>query len=414
MAWKGKKRWTLIIAWFLFLAIVWALGTHPALMMPYVSKMATNHFLRDSGSNLTVKNWSGSLLGDLELHGVDLELQLDRGASANISVDTLSLQYGFLDLIRQPVRISGFHAKGVELFAMRGTPVAPGDGTLPSNPFKMPRLAIGAVSIDRASIALSDSKGRLQQSIPEFNWAGSIVVDEEIVINSTDSEINYASRNTLLQNLSGTLKYNNSAIVFSDVTVEADSTSFEIEGHRLHSGELDFTVTGKSIATADVEELLEIPLGFEASGDAIFAITGRPDSLAMDIHYDGVIENYELSGMHGKCVLKNEILKWSEINTVVNGAEFNGVGFFDVSNNDLYFELEGNANNVNVAENIVPGVALPESNCNGWIQVRRRNSSNETFVEAKVEDGFISILPFETCDVDIFANSDGVDIRGLN
>ncbi|MCP4143889.1 MAG: hypothetical protein GY752_01250, partial [bacterium] len=47
-------------------------------------------------------------------------------------------------------------------------------------------------------------------------------------------------------------------------------------------------------------------------------------------------------------------------------------------------------------------------------QVRRRNSSNETFVEAKVEDGFISILPFETCDVDIFANSDGVDIRGLN
>ncbi len=414
MAWKGKKRWTLIIAWFLFLAIVWALGTHPALMMPYVSKMATNHFLRDSGSNLTVKNWSGSLLGDLELHGVDLTLELERGASANISVDTLSLQYGFLDLIRQPVHISGFHAKGVELFAIRGTPVAPGDGTLPSNPFKMPRLSVGTVSIDGASIALSDSKGRLQQSIPEFNWAGSVVVDKEIVIESTDSKINYSSRNTMLENLSGTLKYNNSAIVFSGISVEADSTSFEIDGQRLHSGELDFTVTGKRIAIQDVEELLDITLGFNASGDASFVIAGRPDSLAMDIHYDGIIENYELSGMHGKCILENEILKWSEINTGVNGAEFDGVGLFDLSNNDLYFELEGNASNINVAENIVPGVALPESDCNGWVQIRRRNSSNETFVNAEVSDGFISILPFETCDVDIYANSDGVDIRDLN
>ena len=414
MAWKGKKRWSLIIAWFLFLAIVWALGTHPALMMPYVSKLATNHFLRDSGSNLTVKNWSGSLLGDLELLGVELELQLDRGASANVSIDTLSLQYGFLDLVRQPVRISGVHAKGVELFAIRGTPVTSGDGTLPSNPFKMPRLAIGTVSIDRASIALSDSKGRLQQSIPEFNWAGSIVVDDEIVIESTDSKINYASRNTLLRNLSGTVKYNNSAIVFSGVSVHADSTSFEIDGQRLHTGELDVTVAGKHIAIQDVEELLDITLGFKASGDADFAITGRPDSLAMDIHYDGVIENYELNGMHGKCILKNEILEWTEINTVVNGAEFAGVGFFDLSNNDLYFELEGDASNINVAENIVPGVALPESNCNGSVLIKRRNSSNETFVEAKVADGFISVLPFETCDVNIYANSDGVDIRGLD
>ena len=309
MAWKGKKRWSLIIAWFLFLAIVWVLGTHPALMMPYVSKLATNHFLRGSGSNLTVKNWSGSLLGDLELHGVDLTLQLERGASANISVDTLSLQYGFLDLIRQPVRISGFHAKGVELYAIRGTPVAPGNATLPSNPFKMPRLAVGSVSIDRASVALSDSKGRLQHSIPEFNWAGSIVVDDGIVINSTDSDIYYASRNTLLENLSGTVRYNKSAIVFSGVSVEADSTSFEIDGNRLHTGELDFTVTGERIAVQNIEELLEITLGFNATGDASFAITGRPDSLAMDIHYDGIIENYELSGMHGKCVLENEILK---------------------------------------------------------------------------------------------------------
>lgn len=414
MALKGKKRWTLIIAWFLFLAIVWALGTHPALMMPYVSKLATNHFLRDSGSNLTVKNWSGSLLGDLELHGIDLTLQLERGASANISVDTLSLQYGFLDLLRQPVRISGFHAKGVELFAIRGTPVASGEGTLPGNPFKMPKLAIGSVSIDRASIALSDSKGRLQQSIPEFNWAGSVIVDQEIVIESKDSDINYASRNTLLQNLSGTLKYNDSAIVFSGVTVEADSTSFEIEGSRRHSGELDFIVTGKRIDIEDVEELLEIPLGFNATGDASFAITGRPDSLAMDINYDGIIEGYKLIAMHGKCVLENEVLKWSEINTEINGADFDGVGFFDVSNNDLYFELEGNASNINIAEDVVPGVVLPESNCSGSVLIKRRNSSNETFVEATVADGFLSILPFEKCDVDIYANSDGVDIRNLN
>jgi hypothetical protein len=414
LVWKGKKRWTLIVAWFLLLAIVWVIGTHPALMMPYLSKLASNHFLRGSGSNLTVQNWSGSLLGDLQLHGVNLELQLENDASVYMTVDTLSLQYGFLDLVKQPVRFSGVHANGVDLFASRGTQVVSSNQTLRVNPFRMPKMSIGHATVENMNISLSDHDGKIIQSIPELNWTGSVVVDNDIEVKSIDSDIYLESQNTELDHLSGIVKYSDSAISFIGLTVDADSTSYEIDGHRMHSGELDLSIIGHRVVIQDVEELLDMSLGFEASGDVDLAITGRLDSLVLDVNYDGVLEDYRLKKMHGLCLFKDNILSWSEISTEINGAEFNGDGFFDVSNNDVYFELQGSASNINLAEGFVPGVVLPQSNAAGSISIKRSDSNNETIITASVKDGHISILPFEECRVLVVANSTGVDIQQLD
>ncbi len=410
----GKKRWTLLLALALVTAAVGWVVTHPDLLTPYFARLATRHLLRDSDGDLKIGAFSGNMLTGLKLYDVTLSLRGERGAAIDVGVDTLSVDYSFGELLKSPLRLRHVGVSGAVCLARRGEPLTDDTTVEPGGPFTLPRFRVDDLQVVRSSITLSGPTGRIEEEVRGIVWRGTVKADTALALVCRSGDLDWISRDSRFEDLNGLVVVDHDRIGTEQLTGALNGHGVTVAGHRRHDGELSLRITAESTSTPEVEELIDMTLGFKASGGARLDLTTRSDSLWLDISFQGELEGYRLEGLQGHCLLADGRLVWDQLEGRINGAWFTGNGSFDVRDpDDVTFQLRGDVADVDLARGLVPDVILPESGGWGWINLWRRDRTNHTRVSGWLRDGYIAAVPFDSVSVSLEADDSGVTFHAL-
>ncbi|MDO9694589.1 MAG: translocation/assembly module TamB domain-containing protein [Candidatus Latescibacteria bacterium] len=408
-------RWTLLLALALFLGAVAYVGTHPRLLAPWFARLATNHLLRGSDGSIRIREIAGNPLKGLELHDATLSLHGERGAVVVVGIDTLQLQYDFRELLRGTLALRRVTVAGAEIRARRGAPRAPGEPAVPGSPFDLPAFRVDDLTVRRALLVVSGADGRVEEQITSLDWRGGVRADGGLVLACRDADIDWASRATRLRDLTGYVEVDDAGVSVRQLSALVNGSHVTCEGSRRHDGDLDLDISALDVSVPEVENLIDMTLGFVARGDAQMRLKARGDTVSFDVGFTGELEGYRLDGMSGRAVLSPTELVWDSLEGRINGAWFAGDGVFDVTDPlDVTFVLEGDVADVDLSQGLVPETDLPPTGGHGWLHLWRRDAADLTQVSGWLSDGFIADVPFDTMRVEVDADPAGVTFRTLD
>ncbi len=415
MRWRmGKKRWTLLLALMLVAGGLLWVANHPELLTPYFARLATRHLLRDSDGDLQIGSFSGNMLTGLELYDVTLSLRGERGAAVDVGIDTLAVDYRFSELLRDPLRLRRVSVSGAECLARRGDAPDPDAAAEPGSPFSLPRFRIDDLDVRRSSVSISGPQGRVEEVLEDVAWRGTVKADTALVLVCQRGDLGWCSRDTEIRDLHGLVTVDGERIAVQQISCAINDHEVTAAGHRTHGGDLSLRLTADDVSTFEVEELIDMSLGFVAAGDTRLQLTTRADSLWLDISFQGELEGYALDGMQGSSLLADDVLYWRRLEGRINGAWFSGTGSFDLHDaDDVSFQLNGDVSDVNLAHGLVPDMELPETDGWGWMNLWRRDGTDQTRVSGWLREGHLAGVPFDSVRVSLDGDAAGVTFHEL-
>ncbi|MBC8424503.1 hypothetical protein H8E07_10300, partial [bacterium] len=410
----GKKRWTLLLALGLVAGgLLWVVN-HPELLTPYFARLATRHLLRDSDGDLQIGSFSGNMLTGLRLYDVTLSLRGERGAAVDVGIDTLTVDYRFSELLQAPLRLRHVAVSGAECLARRGEAPDPETAAEPGGPFTLPRFRVDDLDVRRSTMSISGPRGRVEEVFDGIAWRGTVKADTSLVLVCQRGELAWPSRDTVIRDLHGLVTVDGERITAEQISCGVNEHEVTAAGHRTHGGDVSLRVTADDISTGEIEELIDMSLGFAAAGDTRLHLTTRADSLWLDISFRGELEGYELEGMQGASLLADDVLTWHSLEGRINGAWFSGTGAFDLHDAaDVSFQLRGDVSDVNLARGLVPDMELPETDGWGWLNLWRRDGTDETRISGWLRDGHLAGVPFDSVRVSLEGDTAGVTFHEL-
>ena len=411
---RHTTRWTL---WLLLLIVLgggaW-LASRPSILAPYFSRLVTRNLLRENGQ-FQFGDLSGSLLSDVELTDVSITLRGRNNALAIVGVDTLRLEYGLRELLRKAPRIRRMELIGAEILTRRGRSPETGADTAPASPFSLPALQCDDLVVEDSSFAMANQFGQRRQNVPILNWRGTLKTGAELVLVSRDSDIWWETHAGRIENLEGVIRVDHSALTFQKIKVRVNDRDYALSGRRDHRGALLLEVEARNASAADIEDLIDIPLGFQAEGAVDLTLTARRDTVEMEYNFDGLLEGYDIQDFTGRCRLVGNELYWRHMDGRINGARFSGTGDFDIADpQDLVMRLVGNVSDVDLSSGLVPDVDLPRTDGWGRLDLWRRFGTDETRVIGWLREGRLDTVPFDSVYVDISAVSDSVTFNAFD
>jgi len=410
----GRKRWTLLLALGLVAGAVGWVATHPEILTPYFARLATRHLLRDSEGDIEIGSFSGNMLTGLRLYDVTLSLEGERGAAVDVGIDTLAVDYRLSELLRSPLRLRRLVVTGAECLARRGDAPGPEDETQPGGPFSLPRFRIDDLEVRRSSATVSGPRGRVEEAFSEIDWRGTVKADTSLALVCQRGGLRWESRDSVIRDLHGLVTVDGRRIAAQQISLGLNDHAVTASGHRTHDGELSVRVTADDISTFEIEELIDTALGFNAVGDTRMHLVARADSLWLDISFQGELEGYHMEGMQGTSLLADEVLVWDRLEGRVNGAWFSGTGAFDLHDaDDVSFQLRGDVSDVDLARGLVPDQDLPATDGWGWMNLWRRDGTDQTRVSGWLREGHLAGVPFDSLSVSLEGDGAGVTFHGL-
>ncbi len=408
---RRKRTWTLIISVTLFTAVVGWFALNPEVLAPWLTRLAERHLMRGLDGTLEVGAYHGRAVDGLSLTDVRLEVRDDRGGVTVVGVDTLELDYDLPALLRTPPSLDGVTIRGLELLTVLPEPDAPADGDSDRRG-SLPAFTIGNVDLHRATIRVSDAEGRVVEEIPSLDWTGALQSDGPLTVVSRGGRVDWTSRMATLADPRGVLVIDGDGVTVHNLEVVFNDGPATVSGTRLTNGDLDLDVRAADVRVTDVEDLIDMTLGFVAEGDVVLGLRSRDGFTDMDVDFDGVLEGYELAGFQGRATLDGQHLVFQTLNGRINGALFSGEGVFDVRDPaDVIMRLTGHVADVDLSRDLVPEVVLPETWGWGRLDLWRRDATNETSVRGWLRDGRVATVPFDSLYAEVDADSSGVELR---
>jgi hypothetical protein len=405
-------RWTLLVATILFVVVVAWLATHPQTTSPWLSRLVTSNLLGGSEGSIRFESFTGNMINGIVLHHVEVDLVGENGSSTIIGIESAHFEYRLGELLASSIHFQRAQLEGLD------ARIIAGDGTESSQDKEFLgglKLRIDEVVINRGSIALSDNHGRLVEEIPSLDWQGSVSVDDGLRLTLINSSLVWSTRSAQLQGLNGALAYYDGVLEIDQLSGRFNESEVLISGRRFSSGDLDLNVKAVGAEVTEVEELIDLNLGFSAQGDAQLNLVSRGDSLTFDVDFDGTLEGYEFRGFSGRAMLSPRFLDWESLSGRINGALFSGFGRFDVSeSSDVIFRVEGNVSDVDLSQDLVPGTELPVTDGWGHLELWRSDADNVTLVRGWLRDGKIADVPFDSLHVLVEADDEGVTFHALD
>jgi len=413
---RRKRTWSLIIAALLFAAVVLWIGTHSHVLTPYLTKLAARQFMRGVNGTLQVDSYHGVPTTGLSLSGVRLNIRNDDGGTVVVGVDSLVLDYDLSALMRAPLEFEAVEVHGLDLRVIQGEGAAEPTMPGPDDPiFGLPALRIDELVLAGCSVKVSDEAGRLVEEVPSIDWRGSVHADSVLTLVSRGGDIDWSTHLARFKNPVGVIQVHHDRIAVDRLTALFNGDPVTAAGVRNHDGTLDLLVEAADVEVSEVEDLIDMTLGFEAIGDVTLLLQTRPDDMLIDIDFDGVLEDYELEGVQGRATLTESELVWSKLAGRINGALFSGTGEFEVSDpDDVIMHLAGNIADVDLSRDLVPETVLPETDGWGHLDLWRRESLDQTRVRGWLRDGHVAVIPFDTLYAEVDVDAEGVDFRVLD
>ncbi len=406
-----RLRIPLLVAWVIILGVVGYLATHPRLIAPWASHLASRNLLRGLNGQLRVRDFRLHYLQGVDLYGVSLTLPGERGGVTLVSADTVQIGYRLGEVLRSPFRLRWLRLNKGEIYSLAGEP-----GDEPRGPPRLhwPHLQVDQIEIQNFFLEYSGADGRLRQRLSELNWRGSLRADRSLVLDCRDADIAWETRGARISRVYGEVAVSDAGLRATGLHGRVNATQLLLDGQRTWDGAFDLSVRAENAVAAEVEELLDLKLGFAARLDLEAAFRSRGDSLSIDGVFDGELEGYRLQRVVGRGLVTPGSLHWRELQGGVNGTRFDGRGDFDLSDPaSVRFVLEGDVADVNLAAGLVPGEELPATDGHGHLVITHQDVPLWTHVTGYLLDGRLDRVPFDSCAVDVEADAAGVTFHEI-
>ena len=415
MRWLKPHKLPVIVAWVTFgLVLVW-LGANPRTIAPYASRLVGKHLLGMKEGGLQVRDFRMRAFEGMDLYGVSLTLPGAGGGMTLASADTVMVDFQLQEVLRAVPLLRRVAISRPEIYSRSGRPADAPDGDAGLAPADFPRLEIQLLGVRDASFEFSGSDGRLVERISHLDWAGSLRSDRELDLVLHRCEVHWDTHQSVLGNLRGQVVLDHERVRVSPLFGTLNGHEVRVTGSRQWDGGLDLTIIGKGVAIPEVENLIDMTLGFHAAGDVSATLTSSGDTIFYEGVFAGELEGYQVQELSGRAIIGKKDVVLRDLRGVINGAGFAGGGVFDISRQDsVSFLLEGDVHDVDLARGLVPGEEdLPVTDGRGRLRIEHTDQPLWTRVTGVLHDGFIEIVPFDTCYVDVVALTDEVEFNRI-
>jgi hypothetical protein len=404
-----------VLAWVLILGVVALIAANPHLLAPLASRLLSRHLLQNVDGQLRlrdfrIRSWEGA-----DVYDVSLTLRGDRGAVTLIAVDTLAVDFRWGEMLRRTPRLRRVDIQGCEIYALAGEP-EPARISPPPDLASLPRLQIDSLRIGDASLELSGPDGRLRERITRFDWLGSIGATDSLVVASRNADLAWETRDSRLSNLRGRVVADRTGISTTGLSGTLNDVPVQVVGRRDWDGRIALDVETDGSSTAEVANLLDLDLGVRARGRFAAGLSTSGDTVRLDGTFTGELEDYELDSVRAVAVVTPDSLKLPSVQGRINSAWFAGTGAFELRDSEqIAFVLDGEVADVDLSRGLVPGGAdLPVTDGRGHVRIVHDDAGGRvTEVRGVLRDGSIAPLPFDSCWVDVSADTGGVDFHRL-
>ncbi len=403
------QKLPLIVAWLVIAGVVYWLGAHPWMVAPYTSNLVSRHLLRIEGGGLRVRDFRVRTFEGLDLYGVSLTLPAKSGGLTLISADTVTVDFNLREVLGTVPHLRRVTVARPEIYSMAGTDTTGGDDS-DTIDLGLPSLLIDHLVVRDAFLEFSDSGGRLVQRIPRIDMQGKIRTGNEVWARLRGCDVDWETHQSTLTGLRGEVTVGSLGVEVAGLSGSVNGHPVRVSGRRDWNGDLDIEVEGRGVSVAEVENLIDQALGFTAAGDIAGTFAREDGTVFYQGVFTGEVEGYEVRDLTGRATITNEEVLLEDMVGNINGASFEGRGRFDIRDElSIHFVLEGDVRNVDMAKGLVPGEEeMPHTGGSGRLRIEHTDLPEWTRVTGVLNDGFIEIMPFDTCYVDVIATGDSV------
>ncbi len=412
--WIKPSRLPLLIAWMVIIGVVGYVGSHPRLVAPYASGLVSRHLLRIENGGLRVRDFKVRIFEGMDLYGVSLTLPGKSGGMTLVSVDTVAVDFGLAQALGAVPHLRRVTMRRPEVYSMAGN-----DTTKARRrdriELKLPQLLIDHLIVTDAFLEFSDSGGRLSERISRLDWRGSVHTGELVRLVMRGVDVDWETHASRLEDMRGEVIIDPLGVSVKSVTGKFNGNFVRIGGYRNWDQSLRLQTEAVGVSVSEVEDLIDMNIGFKAQGTLVGSFESRADSLWYEGVFSGEVEGFEVTDLAGKAlVLPTEVLL-QDMAGVINGADFVGGGSFDITDTEnVKFVLSGEVANVDMAKGLVPGEEdLPVTNGAGRLRIEHTDVPMWTRVSGVLYDGRIETIPFDTCYVDVDAFADAVVFKRI-
>jgi hypothetical protein len=413
MRWIKPSKLPVLVAWMAFILVIGWLVANPRYISPYASRMVGRHLLGMTEGGLQVRDFRVRVFEGMDLYGVSLTLPSQSGGMTLASADTVMVDFRIQEVLRAVPLVRRVVISRPEIYSRAGQRLEVPPDQAEEMPAELPRVEIQLLSISEASFEFSGSDGRVVEEISHLDWSGSLRSERQLELVLHSCNVHWDSHASVLEDLRGQVALDRTRVQVYPLFGTLNGHDVHVTGSRTWAGDLDLSVIGKGVSIGEIEDLIDMRIGFRAAGDVTGEITSSGDTIFYEGLFSGDLEGYRVSDLRGRAVIAPEDVQLRGLSGTINGAGFEGRGQFDISRSDsVAFTLEGDVWDVDLAKGLVLGEdEMPVTDGRGRLRIEHTDLPMWTRVTGVLHDGFIEIIPFDTCYVDVEAIPDYVQFN---
>ncbi len=410
MRWVRPARLPILIAWLAIAGVLYYVGTHPHLVAPYTSNLVSRHLLRLEEGGLRVRDFQVRTFQGLDLYGVSLTLPDSSGGLTLISADTVTVDFRIAEALGAVPRLRRVTVSRPEVYVLAGHRENPKRSDSGGPGIALPRLVIDNLTVTDAFLEFSDAGGRLTERIPHADWQGRLDTGDGVKALIRRCDVEWETHDSVLNGLRGEVRIDGQGIFVENLSGLLNGHPVKARGSRLWDNTLDLAAEGEGVSVDEVSVLIDQELGFHATGDVVGTFKLVDEVFTYQGVFTGDVEGYDMTDLVGTAPVTPDEVLLTDLSGNINGATFTGAGRFDISNSDsVSFVLEGDAENADLSRGLIVGEEdLPRTGGRGRLRIEHTDKPMWTRVTGVMNDGFIEIMPFDTCLVDVEAFDDPV------
>ena len=415
MRWIRPTRLPILFAWMAILGGLAWFGTHPKLVAPFLSRLVSRQLMHAGGSAVRVTDFRVRPFEGMDLYGVSLSLPGGNRGMTLVSADTVIVDFTLGEIVGAVPRLRRVYVDHPEVYSRIGGGGSAGREEAEAE-LRFPALVVDRLEIRGAFLEFSGSDGRLVERLSHVDWNGSLRSDESLQLLLHDCDVAWDTHQSLLTGIRGEVVIDDQALAVSQVYGSFNGHPVRVEGFRRWDGLLDIAVSGEDVSIPEVENLIDLTIGFYARGDLDATFFARNDTVVYSGLFNGELEGYQMRDLVGKAVITDGRIVATGLAGRVNGASFEGSGEFLVPDEQhVSFVLEGNVADADLSAGLVPETPdLPRTDGRGFLTIEHTLTPEWTRVSGYLEDGFIEILPFDSCNLDVVVMPDSVILRDID
>ena len=410
---RRRIRWPAFIAAALLVGGAVLLASRPGILAPFATRFINRQLAAHLGGHLRVGEYRLRPFAGLDAYDLTLTVRGERGGLTLVAVDTLAVDFRLREVLGRHVRLRRLAARGVEIYRNEEPP-QPQPAAARSR--TVPRLAIDVVDLRDGRLEVSDSDGRLRERLVDIAWRGEIGdAPDRLVVTTQGGGVRWETRDTVLQRIYGEVSLARDGVRFHDLSALWNDGRVTVTGGVTDQGVV-VKASARTVSVDELNRLVGLELEFAAAGDVDCTVAVANDTVRFAGDFTGRFADWDLEGVRGEALIAGGVADFSLLRGGVGGAWFDGT--LQVDHRDRanpVITIVGEARDLDLRAGLIPqGTDLPRTAGRGRLEIVHTVADRATRVRGLFTEGAIEIMPFDTCQVDVWAAEDSLRFRDVD